>query len=70
MYIKSNLRIEIFINILRQNYQLTLRLGKEEKEDEEEREKKNNNNFYKNNDIYNTGMVTSNSKAISNVFMD
>ena len=69
MYGKSNLRIEMFINVIRQNYKLTLRSGKEEKEDEEEREKITII-LTKNNDIYNTGKLTSSSKAIYNVFID
>ena len=35
----------------------------------EKRNNKNNNNSYTNNDIYNTGIVTNNGKAIY-VFMD
>ena len=57
MYGRSNLRIEMFINVIRQNYKLS---GKEGKEDEEEREKNNNNSYKKQNS----------SKAIYNVFMD
>ena len=57
---KSNLRIEIFINIVRQNYKHSGKKNKIRKMDK----------IIiiiiltKNNNIYNTGIVTSNGKAI------
>ena len=56
IYSKSNLRIEIFISIIRQNYKHS---GKKKKM--RKIENKTIIILTKNNDIYNTGIVTRNS---------
>ena len=64
IYSKSNLRIEILISIIRQNYKPS---GKKKKMRKIEKNL-TITILTKNNDIYNTGIVTSNGKAIY-VFM-
>ena len=66
IYSKSNLRIEIFINITRQNYKHS---GKKKKRKIEKNKRITIIILTKNNDIYNARIVTGGDKAIY-VFMD